>query len=330
MEMIPAALSAGGALMNLFGGDDKPPAPAPVWHPPNMNGVANQIQGQIGQNLQNNVPQQIMPQYQNLVAGLNNNPYAAMFQGGGNAAAGYGANAAGAAAGGGDYLSQLAHAIGMNAFDPQNALYARTQQQVQEQTRAGNEARGLNSTPYGAGVENKSMGDFNIDWQNNQLQRMIGGGGAAGNLMNSGVNLSAMAPQLAYQAGQYPWQAFNTMGQNSMGNLDKLAQAGITAQQIPNQAISQWLGYIGAGNTANQVSNQNAAVAGQNNQLGFNQSQIIGNQLGQSVNSFNKNGGMGAVSNYFNGSPASSAPTNWGTGSGQSSIPGGDTGWGEG
>lgn len=315
MEMIGPAISAGGALMNLFGGSG-PPAPAPVWHPPGMDAVSGNVTNQIGQNLNNNVPGQLMPQYQQLIAMLNNNPGAAGFLQGAGQAGSYGSAAAGNASQGGDYLSMLAHAIGGQAFDPQNALYGRTQQMLQEQTRASNEARGINNTPYGAGVENKSMSDFNIDWQNNMLQRMIGGGTAAGNLMNSGVNLSAMAPGLQYQAGQMPYQAFNTIGQGQVGNLDRLAQAGITAQQIPNQAIAQWLQYIGAGNTANQVSNQNAQVAGQNQQLGFMQNQITGNQLGQSVNAL----GKGINSMYTNSGSPASQPTYYSSTTG--------TGWG--
>lgn len=318
MELVPAAISGAGALMNLFS-NDGPPAPAPVWHPPGMDAAAGNITSQIGQNVGNNVPAQLMPQYQSTVSGLNNNPFAALFQGGAGTGSNMGFNAANLASGGGDYLTQLAHAIGNQSFDPQNALYGRTQQQLQEQTRASNEARGINNTPYGAGVENKAMGDFNIDWQNNILQRMIGGGTTAGNLMNSGVNLAGMAPGMAYQAGQMPYQAFNTMGQNKLGNLDALAKAGINAQAIPNQAIQQWLSYIGAGNTANQVSNQNAQVAGQNNQLGFLQNQLVGNQLGQAFNSFNKNGGFNPSTYGGGGSSGGypmniNAPTNAGTG----------------
>lgn len=296
MEMAPALISGAGALTNMFG-NDKPPAPPPTWQPPGMTGAANNTLSMIGKGAGDNVPGQLMPQYQDIVGGLNNNPGAGNFMNGANLASMFGMGAANSAYGGGDYLTQLAHAIGVNAFDPQNALYGRTQQQLQEQTRASSEARGINSTPYGAGVENKAMGDFNIDWQNNMLQRMIAGGGAAGNLMNSGVNLQGAAPGMAYQAGQYPWQAFNTMGQNKLGNLDHLAQAGINAHTIPNQAIAQWLQYLGVGNQAGQVSNQQAQVAGQNQQMGFNQNQTIGNQFGQAFNSFNKAGGFPAVSN---------------------------------
>lgn len=281
-----AGISGVGALTNMFSGG--PPQPAPVWHPPGMDRAANNITSQIGQNVGNNVPAQLMPQYGSTVYGLNNNPGTNQFLGGANQASQYGMQAAGQAAGGGDYLQQIARMIGGQAFDPQNALYGRTQQQVQEQIRASNEARGVNSTPYGAGVENKGMSDFNIDWQNNLLQRMIGGGGAAGNLMNSGVNLSGMAPGMAYTAGQFPYQAFNTVGQGQLGNLDRLAQAGITSQQIPNTAIQQWLSYIGAGNQANQVSNQNTQVAQQGQQNQFNQNQMVGYQLGQSGNALGK------------------------------------------
>lgn len=306
-----------GGIANLFGGG--PPAPAPVWHPPGMDTAAGNITNQIGQNNANNVPAQLMPQYQQFIQMLNNNPGAGGFTSGANAGQGYGMSAANQAAGGGDYLQQLAHALGTQAFDPQNALYGRTQQQLQEQIRASSEARGINNTPYGAGVENKGMSDFNIDWQNNLLQRMIGGGGAAGNLMNSGVNLSGAAPGMAYQAGQMPWQAFNTMGQNQVGNLDRLAQAGITSQQIPNQAIAQWLQYIGAGNTANGVSNQNAQIAGQNQNMGFNQSQMVGGQLGASVGALNRGGAFnnlyspgGSSGMPMNINPPSNSGTGWG------------------
>src|SRR5262249_46318276 len=67
-------------------------------------------------------------------------------------------------------------------MDPQNALYGRTAQQLQDQTRAGLAARGILMDPYGAGVEGSTMSNFNIDWQNNQLQRRIAAAQAAGGL----------------------------------------------------------------------------------------------------------------------------------------------------
>lgn len=61
------------------------------------------------------------------------------------------------------------------ARDPQQALYGRTAQQLQDQTRAGQSARGVAMSPYGAAGEADVMKNFNIDWANNQLGRQVQG-----------------------------------------------------------------------------------------------------------------------------------------------------------
>lgn len=61
------------------------------------------------------------------------------------------------------------------ARDPQNALHDRTQQQVVEGARAGQTARGVAMSPYGAGLEGDAIRNFNIDWQNNLLGRSVSG-----------------------------------------------------------------------------------------------------------------------------------------------------------
>lgn len=83
------------------------------------------------------------------------------------------------------------------ALDPQSSLYNRTAQQTQDQVRAGESARGITMSPYGAGVEGKAMSDFNIDWQNQQLQRQVQGlqgfSGAGNTAANAGVANNAQA-----------------------------------------------------------------------------------------------------------------------------------------
>ena len=59
--------------------------------------------------------------------------------------------------------------------DPQDALYNRTVQQLQDQTRAGQSARGTAMSPFGAAGEADVMKNFNIDWQNNLLDRQLKG-----------------------------------------------------------------------------------------------------------------------------------------------------------
>ncbi len=57
------------------------------------------------------------------------------------------------------------------ALDPRGEIREREQQRLQEQTRAGLSARGLNLSGAGAGIEAQAMSDFGLDWQNQQLAR---------------------------------------------------------------------------------------------------------------------------------------------------------------
>lgn len=142
------------------------------------------------------------------------------------------------------------HILNMG-MDPQNALYDRTQNQVEQQTRAGQAARGIQTTPYGASVEGGVMKDFNIDWQNAQLQRMmqaIQGGatayGAGGNAISGGQNLAAGVPQnMATYAGNLQQLGMNTTvpEQWKAGAYSNLFGTGSSAQSgnYQNQ-VSAW------------------------------------------------------------------------------------------
>ncbi len=83
------------------------------------------------------------------------------------------------------------------SLDPQGALYGGTAQRVQDQTRAGEAARGITMSPYGAGLENDAMRNFNIDWQNQQLGRQAQGtqafAGAGNTAANAGIANNAQA-----------------------------------------------------------------------------------------------------------------------------------------
>ena len=93
------------------------------------------------------------------------------------------------------------------ALDPQNALYGRTQQQLQEQTRAGLASRGINMSGAGAGIENQAMNNFNIDWQNNQLGRGVQGAGAYASLAGLAQNIANQGFQNYGSLGQSEFQA---------------------------------------------------------------------------------------------------------------------------
>ena len=166
-------------------------------------------------------------------------------------------------------------------FDPQNALYNRTQQQVQDQANAINAMYGLSSSPYGAGVANQANTNFNIDWQNNQLARQGQAAQTYGNLSQTaagdyqaGLGYLGQIPGTMTGASAIPYSTYNTLQAQPMQAISNAAN---TAQQIYNPttaAMGSALGYLGTGinagaafnnatnaNYANQLAAQNAAYS---------------------------------------------------------------------
>lgn len=165
------------------------------------------------------------------------------------------------------YGNQVAN-LGM---DPQQALYGRTLQQVQDQSRAAEAARGLGSTPYAAGLENQATRNFNIDWQNQLLNRAIQGSQAAGGLDqtaaglgSSAFNLGSGAASLAQQAGQMPYQAKQGLLQNKANALAGVGPQIQQANQPAQQVIQDYLQFLGMG-----PAYQSSAAAGQQAQNAF-------------------------------------------------------------
>jgi hypothetical protein len=237
---------------------------------------------------------ELLPQYRSLVEGLQTNPYSTQAQTGAGTAAAQGATTAQQ---GGQASSNLfgltnsmipyAQQLGMAAFDPQQDLYNRTLQQTTDQQRVGQAARGVVNTPYGAGLENDALKNFNIDWQTNQLQRMLSGvsglGGFLGNLgqgYNTAGGLGASASQLGAQSSQLPNQTLHGQGQDQLTLLNALANAGTAANAVPQQQIQDYLQYLNAGNTANANATQSSNAA-------FGQNQLLGQGVGNSLGSIN-------------------------------------------
>lgn len=101
--------------------------------------------------------------------------------------------------------------------DPNNQLHDRMQQQVVDNSRAGQSARGLAMGPYGAGLENKAVGDFNMDWQNQLLGRASQGlqgmnqaNYLGGMDLSNSMGMASQAPGYTMAAGQAPIQAQQT------------------------------------------------------------------------------------------------------------------------
>jgi hypothetical protein len=118
-------------------------------------------------------------------------------------------------------------------FDPQGALYNRTQQQVTDQQNALNSMYGLGSSAYGAGLAGQANENFNIDWQNQQLARQTQALGAYG--QEQGVVENNLTGLLGSAAGNYAnltnagVNQYTGLTSNAVGNLTNLVNSGSNA-----------------------------------------------------------------------------------------------------
>lgn len=306
LPAVSAGLSIMGSLGGMFGGgDDKPEAPKtyqPQWA---LDADRSAIYG-TNQLPSYNAYSQNYGQAQDITQNLVNNPYAAQFQQGANATAGLGWNTGLNQTGAGNDLMAAgqgmlpyAQSILQTGFDPQNDLYKRTLQQTTEQQRAGQTARGIAMTPYGAGLENQALSNFNMDWQNNLLNRQntaAQGAGylanSGGNAINLGQNVSTLGLQTLQNASSLPYATANTIGGNQLGALGTFGQFGKGATDLANVPIQNYLQYLGLTNQAGGVANQNYAnqLTAQNND--FNQQQKLGSNLGS---------GLSGLGSWYNG-----------------------------
>ena len=295
-------ISGGSAIANLMGGT--PSQKVPTMSPssfmlPNTTDAANQAYSQIGTNLSPYVSAAsgALPQAQTAATNLYNNPYtAALLQGLGYAqSAGYGiapqiqdyGTMIGSSAGN---LYPMAGQVAAMGLDPQGALFQQLQQQVRDQSNVTNAQYGLLGTPYGAGVANQNLSNFDIAWQNQQLQRAIQGAQAAGGLYGQaatqygqGSNLLGQVPGMYAQAAQYPFSGYGLAGNQQLGALGSLYNLIGSGQTIGNLPIQDYLQYVGAG----QAGQSNALAAQQQqlaqSQMAFNQQMQLGQMLGGSM-----------------------------------------------
>jgi|SRR5579863_1714401 len=264
--------SLAGGLYGLFGGGNNAPTPQSVP----IGGITSNLNTAIPGLNQYNLGGQNLGQFSNILQGVVNNPYAA---GGINTAQQFaptGVNAAAQGAGNAAQLGGAAGSILNQAFDPQNQLFQQQQDLLSQQTLAGLGQSGLANTPWGQGVYGNTMGNFDINWQNNELQRMLQGGQGALGLAQGAYGLGQQAPQGAVSSAMLPYNTYNTVGSNQLNALTGGSAYGQSASQIPQTGIGDWLQYLSGANSANQVANQSA-------QLGFNENQAFGSAIGSGL-----------------------------------------------
>ena len=222
---------------------DLAPATSSLQGPQGINSLAQYNLG--GQNL---------GQYSDVMQNTMNNPFASSALSGVQGFSGLGMDSSVQGWQNSMNLGNQVNPLIQTAFDPQNALYARTADQVSQQSLAGLGNSGLAQTPWGQGVYGQTMGNFNIDWQNNLLQRMLAGSQGATNLAQGAAHLGAGSAMQGAQFASLPYQTYNQQGTDNLNLLTGGAQYGNMASAIPQTAISDWLSYMGQASNANSVA----------------------------------------------------------------------------
>ena len=209
-------------------------------------------------------------------------------------------------------LQQEQNAIYQSAMDPQQALFNQQTQQLTDQSNAINSMYGLGSSPVGSSITTNALGNFDINWQNQQLARQTQGAQAIGGINQQiGADVSA-APGAYYAGGQYPIQ-----GQQAAYSLPtSAAQAYTSAVQGGQNSLTNLLNpelqYLNYGTGAG-ASAFNADLGAANYNAG--QVQGLGSLFGQGINSANN---QGMLSFFGNGGGGYDSMSNLGGQAGSS------------
>jgi hypothetical protein len=207
------------------------------------------------------------------------------------------------------------------AFDPQQSLYNRTQQQVGDQINAGQAQRGLGTSGVGASEYNQGMSNFNIDWQNQHLARQAQGLQSASGASNAGVNQanvfnSALQNQMnagqnqaamTGMAAQVPLQAQQTVAGMPAQNANQYMQSISNLNQLQGNQMAQALPYMNSGIGATQFNSKMNAQ--QNSQLA-----ALGAYGASALLPYAKSAGTGLMSTLFGNAKDAYNASNIGTG----------------
>lgn len=120
-----------------------------------------------------------------------------------------------------------------DAFDPNKSNFNQQMSDLTDQTRAGEAARGIGMSPYGAGVEANTQGRFRNDWQTAQVGREATGAATAEGLQGQWAAGQGQA------AGMYAQAA--GISQNDVANQLKAYGLQGDALARAQQAMLQYM-----------------------------------------------------------------------------------------
>lgn len=147
----------------------------------------------------------------------------------------------------GPQMFDWANQVMQTGFDPQNALYNRASTNTANAMRSAQGARGIQMSSHGAGLEGQGMANFNIDWENQQLQRQALASQAAAQLFGQGGQ--------AIQGGAQLGQQIPTNVATYAGALQQLGMGAYAPEMWAAQQYGNLFG-TGAGAQSQAYQNQ--------------------------------------------------------------------------
>lgn len=186
-------------------------------------------------------------------------------------------------------------------MDPQNALYQQLLQRTTDQANVANAQYGLQGQ-QAAGNVNQATTNFNIDWQNQELERALQGlsgfnqsAATAGTVGTAGQNIGTAGAGDILTGGTLPYAAGQTIGGNQETALAQYIQQLLGPVSSSQNTISQLQSYLNEGVGASS-SGANAALADYYAQL--QNSANLGSGLGGLLGLGNGSGGTLGSSLY--------------------------------
>jgi hypothetical protein len=286
------------AITDIFGaaGDSAGAAPQQynTWQPQGTQQQDTNFNSAVNQNL--NSGNMATPYWQNYLSQLTNNPYQTGAQNASNAAGGAYTNTGNAATANSAALSGGANTLLNTAMNPQSGLYNQLNQNNTDQTNASLAARGLNSSPVGAGIANQSNQTFNQNWQNNLQGLQSQALNTAGQGFNQAGNLGTSGAGSLALGGAQPLSTYNA-GVSNLGSGLSGYNSGINSTN--QNALSDIMQYLGLGASQSNAQGNFNNQYFQNSQSYANQQNDLNNQLWSSIG--NLGGGLLSGGGLFSG-----------------------------
>ena len=169
-------------------------------------------------------------------------------------------------------------------FDPQQQLFNQQFQQQQQQNLASQAQAGVAASPYGAQLSEQGNQNFDINWQQSQLQREQTAAGTASALQGANANTagvigSMLNQELSGAQGLYG-QGTSALGTGAsalsslLGTASGAQTGGANAMSgLYGTASSDLAGILGAGSSATTGA-AGQSLAQQQNSQGLNQQTI--------------------------------------------------------